>query len=525
MTENLAVTSNLSVAVANFYVDSSSTPVATQYLQDYNSAFSVSNPQWLYHATFSTSDLSNGAHTLRAEVRDVSGVPKGPALSYNASGVTSISQTFVVSGSTGSTCSITTTSLPSDTVGTAYSATLAQTGCGSGTWSISNGSLNSGLSLNASSGAITGTPTAAGTNNFTATYSTAVQSQALSITVNPASGGSCNSGTLNSTNGLYSDSLNCSPLGKWWTFSDPIGGSTASVGSSGPLTITVPSGTPHDAYTNSDQAALLTQPLTGNLDFTATANFSSTPNAAYQSEGIQAIADATHFVRCELLYTGSALVGYSSYISGTNVTNYPANALSVTAPFAIKFARSGNSWACSINGASVATFTQALSVAKVGLTADTGDAGGGAPAFAANVASFAIDGSSAPPTNPVLPGNPFGQLPLTVGPVTASSSFLPPGQVVTLTSTTPGTFSLVTGSSGTLTTVDTTHAYYSSPASVQPQHVMAGCSVGPSDTIFNTRIDTLPVNSNSATWTDTTTDRGAAYGHITSSSGLPFTFQ
>jgi Putative Ig domain len=61
--------------------------------------------------------------------------------------------------------SITTDSLPSGQVGTAYSATLVVTG---GTppymWSLTNGTLPTDLSLNASTGAIGGTPTVSVTN-------------------------------------------------------------------------------------------------------------------------------------------------------------------------------------------------------------------------------------------------------------------------------------------------------------------------------------------------------------------------
>jgi large repetitive protein len=64
------------------------------------------------------------------------------------------------SGST-SSLSITTTSLPNVQVGTAYGTTLTATGGTTPyTWSLTSGTLPAGLSLNASTGAITGTPAA-----------------------------------------------------------------------------------------------------------------------------------------------------------------------------------------------------------------------------------------------------------------------------------------------------------------------------------------------------------------------------
>jgi hypothetical protein len=85
---------------------------------------------------------------------------------------------------------VTTLSLPDGQVGLAYAETVAKSGgVGPFNWDISVGTLPAGLSLNASTGAITGTPTTAGLSNFTvrATDALAQQDeQALAITVDSA---------------------------------------------------------------------------------------------------------------------------------------------------------------------------------------------------------------------------------------------------------------------------------------------------------------------------------------------------
>lgn len=89
----------------------------------------------------------------------------------------------------GTAPTITTTSLPSGTVGSAYSQTLTATGTAPITWSITSGSI-SPLVLNSSTGAITGTPSTATTLSatFRATNAFGFDEDPLSIVVSAAGG-------------------------------------------------------------------------------------------------------------------------------------------------------------------------------------------------------------------------------------------------------------------------------------------------------------------------------------------------
>jgi hypothetical protein len=150
-----------------------------------------------------------------------------------------------------SALAITTTSLPSGTVGNAYAVTLAASG---GTspyrWSLSSGSLPSGLSLDASSGAITGTPSAAAqqlaltfqvtdssssAQTASATFALTIGAGAISISISPRRAG------LTVGQQLELTATTSDTTGVTWSVA-PAGGSFSSTssGSGGSVTLTAP---------------------------------------------------------------------------------------------------------------------------------------------------------------------------------------------------------------------------------------------------------------------------------------------
>ena len=82
------------------------------------------------------------------------------------------------------TPTITTASLSNGTVGTEYSTTLAADGTTPITWSVDSDSLPEGLSLDASTGVISGIPTAEGVSTFTVTAANVYGSDSREFTLN-----------------------------------------------------------------------------------------------------------------------------------------------------------------------------------------------------------------------------------------------------------------------------------------------------------------------------------------------------
>ena len=85
--------------------------------------------------------------------------------------------------------------------------------------------------------------------------------------------------------------------------------------------------------------------------------------------------------------------------------------------------------------------------------------------------------------------------------ITPSATSAGENGVVTFAANRPVNWALVNGSSGSLISSSSTSATYSAPASIGVQGNIGSCQAGPSDSVFNTRIDNLPLESHSATWT------------------------
>ncbi len=119
---------------------------------------------------------ADSGFTIRSSVKATNSVGSTTAVS---------AQTAVVTSPT--SVSISTTSLPTGVLNSAYSATLAATGGVTPyTWSLASGTLPPGLGLASSTGNISGTPTATGTNNITVQVTdanSATATKALSLTV------------------------------------------------------------------------------------------------------------------------------------------------------------------------------------------------------------------------------------------------------------------------------------------------------------------------------------------------------
>ena len=296
--------------------------------------------------------------TLKASTGAIGGTPtaavSASALTFTVTDSSStalsksVSLGLTISPTAPATLSITTSSLPNGQVGASYSATLVATGGTTPyTWSLSSGTLPSGLSLNASTGAIIGTPTAAANASpltFTVNDSSnPVQSASVSLGLTIGS-------TASSTLTIATTTLPGGQVG--------VAYSTALLAAGG----TTP-------YTWSISSGKLPTPLmlnasTGAITGTPTATASATPLTFSVSDS--SIPVQTKSVNLAL--TISSSTGISVSVSPQNAGITITQALSLT-PTTTDSA--GVNWSVSgsgCSGATCGTFSAATSLTGVAVT-------------------------------------------------------------------------------------------------------------------------------------------------------------
>jgi len=245
----------------------------------------------------------------------------------------------------GTALSIITTSLPADTVNVAYNQTLAATGGATPyTWSIQSGSLPAGLSLVASTGAITGTPATAGTSGFTAKVTdnvSATATQALSIAINQAVSITTSSLPADTVGVAYNQTL-------------------AATGGTGVLTWSVSSGSLPAGLS----LAAATGAITGTPTTAATSSFTVTATDTVSATGTRALSiviNAAISITTSSLPNGQIGVAYSQTLAATGGTTPLTWAIaSGTLPAGLSLASGGT-----ISGTPTASGTSSFTVRAV----------------------------------------------------------------------------------------------------------------------------------------------------------------
>ncbi|WP_175529087.1 beta strand repeat-containing protein [Granulicella pectinivorans] len=261
-------------------------------------------------ATISGTPTTVGESTFTAQITDSSDVP-----------YTTTAQRTIVIAAGGAALSLT-GNPTAGTVGTAYSTAFqAAGGTGPYTYSLTSGALPSGLSLSASTGVVSGTPTAAGTSGFTV--------QAQDSTGAKASG--TYSIVIASGTSPLTISVASLPNG---TVGTPYSSTIGVTGGTAPYTCTITSGTlPAGLSLGGGCVVSGTPTAAGTANLTVKATDSANPTATTSGPVSLTIAPAPLAITVASLPNGQVAVAYSATVGVSGGTGpYSCSVTSGTLP-------------------------------------------------------------------------------------------------------------------------------------------------------------------------------------------------
>ncbi|HEV2577229.1 MAG TPA: putative Ig domain-containing protein [Acidobacteriaceae bacterium] len=333
-----------------------------------------------------------------------------------------ITFSLLVSAATSSSAlRVTTTTMPAAQVGATYSTTLSATaGTPSYTWSISSGSLPAGLVLS-SSGAISGTPTTAGTSTFTvavkdsaartasAQESITVSPAALSITTTSlaaATKGSSYSATLSATGGTpsytWSISSGSLPAGLTLSSAGAISGTPTTTGTS-TFTVAVKDSATHTATAQES----ITVSAAG-LSITTTSLAAATKGSSY-SATLSATGGTPSYTWS--ISSGSLPAGLTLSSAGV-ISGTPTSTGTSTFTVAVKDSGSPAQTtslqeSITVSGAALSITTTSLAAATSGSSYKaTLSASGGTPSFTWSISSGSLPAGLTLSSAGVISGTP-----------------------------------------------------------------------------------------------------------------------
>ncbi len=271
-----------------------------------NIAATLTNDNSNKGVTWSLSGVGtlSGQTTNTVTYQAPTSVSSSQTVTVTATAVANTADTAAISIAVNPPPSITLTTLPSGIAGTAYSQSMTEAGgTAPFTWGVISGALPPGLTLNTTSGILSGTPTGSGTFQFTVQISDAVNlsaTQALSISI------AAPAALAISTTSLPNGALNTS-----------YSVNLVATGGVGPYSWRVVAGSLPAGLSLSNSGVIGGVPTaTGTASFTVQVTDSETPTAATLTQPLSIIVNPVPFsITTTGLPNGTESIPYGSQLA------------------------------------------------------------------------------------------------------------------------------------------------------------------------------------------------------------------